>query len=252
LADIFSQSAGWQQTKSAGINRVIGSGILLLLLAAHLTAQAQTRSASFPAQIQFEWRDSSGKVRSRSDLEEILREHREWIESQKKAGTQADLHDAKLDKANLVNVDLYASDMGGAKLNHAILSLANLSHSNLGDADLSAAHLDRANLTATRLDSANLSDADLRDTNLTGANLTSVNFTHAKLIGTDLTDAKLDGANFDGAVFEPKSFPTLSGISRAKNLELLICNDNPVPLVQLRKQLRTEDFGNKNGRSPTR
>jgi Pentapeptide repeats (8 copies) len=190
----------------------------------------------------FEWRDASGNVRSRSDLEQILREHKQWIESEKKAGTQADLHDAKLDNARLVNVDLYASDMGGAKLNHAILSVANISHSNLGDADLSAADLDRAILSGTRLTGANLTGADLTDANLTGATLTSVNFTHTKLIGTDLTEATADEANFDGAVFEAKSLPALRGISRAKNLELLTYKDNPVALVLLRKQFEEGGF----------
>src|SRR5207249_9837493 len=121
---------GWQQTSSAGIRRVIGSGILLLLLAAHLTAQAQT---------QFEWRDASGNVRSLADLEEILREHRQWIESiesDKKAGTHANLSGAILTEAKLDDADLSG----------AILTVANLTVANLTGADLSGAILIGANL----------------------------------------------------------------------------------------------------------
>jgi len=58
-------------------------------LAAHLTAQAQT---------QREWRDAFGNVRSLSDLREILREHQQWTESGKKAGTRANLSGANLNR----------------------------------------------------------------------------------------------------------------------------------------------------------
>src|SRR5438093_7513479 len=92
-----------QRTNNAVINRVIGWGMLLLLS----TAQAQT---------QFEWHDASGNVRNLADLTEILREHRQWIESQGKAGTLADLSGANLTGANL----------GGANLGFANLGFANL------------------------------------------------------------------------------------------------------------------------------
>jgi hypothetical protein len=180
-----------------GISRVIGSGILLLLLAAHLTAQAQT---------QYEWRDASGNVHSLPDLEEILRKHRQWIESEKKAGTPANL---------------------GA----AILTDANLTDANLRGAILTGADLSGANLTGAWLTGANL----------TGAFLPYANLTDAFLYKANLTDANLAGARVGGTVFEPKSLPELSGISQAQNLELLTYYRNPAALVQLRKQF--EDGG---------
>jgi len=189
LADIpFPQSAGRQQTNSAGLNRVIGSGILLLLLAARLTAQVQ---------LDFEWRDASGNVRSRSDLDEILREHEQWIESDKKAGTRA-----------------------------------NLDHANLAGANLSGAYL--------RV--ANLSDADLSDANLTGTYLVDVNLSGASLRDADLTDARVSNANFERAIFEPKSLPQLSGMSQARNLELLTYDNNPAALALLRTQFKDGGF----------
>ena len=131
---------GWQQTSSAGIRRVIGSGILLLLLAAHLTAQAQT---------QFEWRDASGNVRSLADLEEILREHRQWIESiesDKKAGTHANLSGAILTEA---------------KLDHANLSGAILTDAYLGNANLSGAFLAEARVGGTVFEPKSLPELTL-------------------------------------------------------------------------------------------
>jgi hypothetical protein len=120
----------------------------MLLLAAHLTAQTET---------QFEWRDGSGNVRNLSDLEEILREHRQWIESiesDKKAGTQANLSgailtEAKLDHANLKGVILTGADLNGANLSGAILIEANLIDAYLGNANLSGAFLAEARVGGT-------------------------------------------------------------------------------------------------------
>jgi Pentapeptide repeats (8 copies) len=178
---------GWKQTNSAGISRVIGSGILLLLLAAHLTAQPQA---------QFEWRDASGNVRSLPDLEEILRKHQQWIKSEEKAGTRA-----------------------------------NLDHANLSGAILIVANLSRASLSGANLTGADLMGADLSGAILVGANLTGVD-----LGAADLSDVFLVEVRVGGTVFEPKSLPELSGISQAQNLELLTYYSNPAALVQLRKQ----------------
>ena len=184
------------KTNNTRIVRLIGSGILLLLLAAHLTAQAPEG---------FKWH-ATGNIRSVPDLEEILRQHRQWLESGFKAGTQA-----KLDE-----VDLTGADLTNAQLNLAILN---------------GAYLMKANLTNAKLILADLKDAKLYDANLTSADLAAA----------DLTNASVNLANFDRAIFEPRSLPILDSISQARNLELLTYRDNPAALVQLRKQF--EDGG---------
>jgi uncharacterized protein YjbI with pentapeptide repeats len=198
---------GWQQTNSGGISRVIGSWILLLLLAAHLTAQAQK---------QFEWRDASGNVRSLRELEEILQEHQQWIKSGEKAGT----------RANLADTNLSGVDLKFAQLQGAFLPSANLTNAILDVANLKGAILNNANLTNAKLNIADLTNAILIGANLTGAHLEQA----------DLTGAWVNYANFDRATFEPKSLPTLSGISQAENLELVTYYHNPAALAQLRKQ----------------
>jgi Pentapeptide repeats (8 copies) len=85
-------------------------------LAALLTAQAQT---------QFEWLDASENVRSLSDLEEILREHRQWWESKGKAGTRANLAGAYLRGANLTGANLTNANLYRAKLADAWVYTAN-------------------------------------------------------------------------------------------------------------------------------
>jgi uncharacterized protein YjbI with pentapeptide repeats len=71
---------------------------------------------------------------------------RQWLKPERKAGTQADLHDAKLDKANLGHASLSFAYLTGAKLNYA----------NLTGADLNAANLTRAVLTNATLTGAGL------------------------------------------------------------------------------------------------
>src|SRR5439155_6553909 len=106
---------GWQQTNNAGLSRLIGSAIFLLLLAAYMTVQGQT---------QFEWRDATGDVRSLSNLHEILRENRQWIESGKKAGTPADLNGANLTGAPLQDADLRDAKLFRTNLTDATLFAA--------------------------------------------------------------------------------------------------------------------------------
>jgi hypothetical protein len=228
---------GWQQSNSAGIGRVIGSGIFLLLLAAHLTAQAQP---------QFEWRDASGNVCSLADLEEILREHQQWTESGFKLGTRADLSKANLSKANLSKANLMGANLIGANLTdanlrEAHLAFANLSKANLAFASLTGAHVYKANLSDANLTYANLTDADLGHANLSNVYLTFANLARALLYDVDLSGAWVGAGNFEGAVFQPNSLPQLGGMAQAKNLELLTYKFNPVALAQLRKQF--EDGG---------
>jgi uncharacterized protein YjbI with pentapeptide repeats len=241
----------------AGIRAVLDFGILLFLLT-QLTAYAQN---------EFIWKDASHNTRNLSDLEEILQKHRQWIESGKKSGTQADLSKTSLFKANLSNADLREANLSNANLNNANLSNAdlrdaNLSNATLVSADLSNARLARANLSDAHLVGnnltnaklaranlrhavlhwANLSNADLSNANLSNAHLPGATLARALLYQADLSSAQFDGAELDGAVFEPNSLPQLAAMSRSKNLELLTYKDNPVALVQLRKQFEDGGF----------
>jgi uncharacterized protein YjbI with pentapeptide repeats len=105
-------------------------------LAAHLTAQTG-----------WEWRDGSGNIRRLFDLEEILRKHRQWIESdkkEKKEGTRANLDHANLDHADLTLARLDDADLRGAFLPYANLTDAFLYNAKLTGAEVAAANFDRA------------------------------------------------------------------------------------------------------------
>src|SRR6202521_3569452 len=115
-------------------------------------------------------------------FEEVLELHKEWLDSQGKAGEQADLSGAQLEDADLTD----------AKLRRANLNKASLKRADLLLVDLREASLLRANL-----ENAILLGAQFAEANLQGAYLKGV-------VGLD--DSQLAGTNLFGAVLpEPRS-----------------------------------------------
>ena len=103
---------------------------------------------------------------STDKLNEILANHKLWIDSNSKYGNRANLrgailNDANLNDANLNDANLYRADLSGADLRGA----------NLNGANLCGAILCRANLRVANLNGANLYRADLHRADLRGANL---------------------------------------------------------------------------------
>ena len=74
---------------------------------------------------------------STDKLNEILTNHKLWIDSNSKYGNHANLSGADLSGANLSDADLSGADLLGANLRGA-----NLHYANLNDANLSGANLD--------------------------------------------------------------------------------------------------------------
>lgn len=111
------------------------------------------------------------------ELEGILEQHREWLDTDGESGTQADLSDihleeidftdanlarALLDKAKLKGADLLLADLRGASLLRANLRKANLLGTKLQEADLQGASLEGSTgLLFEQLAGANLFAAEL-------------------------------------------------------------------------------------------
>ena len=93
---------------------------------------------------------------SADKLNEILANHKLWIDSNIEYGNRANLRGASLRGANLNSADLSGADLSDANLRGASLHYANLRGASLRGADLRDASLS----------DANLSDADLCDANL--------------------------------------------------------------------------------------
>jgi Pentapeptide repeats (8 copies) len=130
-----------------------------------------------------------------SELKEILKQHKLWIETNGRQGERADLEGANLQGANLQGANLEGANLQGANLTGAELNGAILWGAILWGANLACANLACANLTGANLKGASLSYANLYDADLTGADLTGAN-----LHGVDLTGADLTGANLTGAI----------------------------------------------------
>ena len=119
-------------------------------------------------------------------LDKILDEHKEWLRTNGKKGTRANLRSANLSSADLSSADLSSAD----------LRYANLRSANLRYADLSSADLRYANLR-----SADLRSADLRSADLSSADLSSADLRYANLRSADLRSADLSSANLDFSAF---------------------------------------------------
>ncbi len=79
-------------------------------------------------------------------LQEILAQHKKWVESEGKEGARADLRRAKLQGAELGKANLQGAGLLGADLQGADLGEAKLQKATLNRAKLQKAKLSRANL----------------------------------------------------------------------------------------------------------
>jgi hypothetical protein len=211
----------------------------LLLLAFHVAFVATGGTVRAQQEPAWTWRDESGSIRTRADLNEILEKHNQWMESRGNL-------EAKGAWAHLSNADLTGVNLHGETLQHAVIEGANLTGADLDGIDLSDAWLPEAILGGADLSGANLyratfymadlAGADLSGTNLADANLARACLAFANLARAELSNAQLDAATLDGVLFEPTSLPKLRGIASAKNLESLTYWNNPDALFQLRKQ----------------
>jgi len=123
---------------------------------------------------------------TKPELTEILARHRQWIESNKTEGTQADLS-----RAQLAGFDFTGANLRGANFYQANLKGADFFLAEFQGACLAKACLQEANLLGTRFSEANLQ----------GANLESATGLLApQLAGADLFEAQLPAhlSEFEG------------------------------------------------------
>ncbi len=138
------------------------------------------------------------------ELAEIVKLHREWLESGNRSGKRADLSGASLDNTSLVNTNLSGAIFRGASLKNADLQGATLIHANFSDVDLSRANLENANLLLVDFTGADLKDAVLTDTALPAEQTQSSirrgpRFTDANLENADLRRSYCFASDFSGA-----------------------------------------------------
>jgi len=109
-----------------------------------------------------------------------------------------------LDKASLVGVIMYETDLRGASLKKAILT--NLASRYL---DMRGADLSGAGLTSVALENANLEGAVCRDTDFLECNLKGANLNNADLNDASIASTCLIGAKFEMGIFDCSKPPHL-------------------------------------------
>src|SRR2546422_912229 len=111
---------------------------------------------------------------NKSELAEILAQHKQWVESGGKAGTKANLENADLSGANLSGAKLYVADLSGADLSRAKLRTAKLFEADLRGAKLSGADLTDSYCWDTAFGSLDLSEVKGLET-ITHYRLSNIN-----------------------------------------------------------------------------
>jgi uncharacterized protein YjbI with pentapeptide repeats len=154
-----------------------------------------------------------------SELANIVKLHRQWLESGNKSGKRADLSGANLDGVTLIDTDLSGALMRGASLKNADLSACKLVHTDFSDANLQGAKLVKARLLLADFTGADLQRADLskaaspsgkelgqnkrgprfKDSNLAHADLSECYCFASDFTGANLSSACLAGANLERA-----------------------------------------------------
>lgn len=106
------------------------------------------------------------------ELDELVEDHRAWVESRGQSGRKADLAHANFEGADLMGAELRGANLLRANLQRADLLLADLRGACLIEADFSEANLVSTNLRGASLVGANLSTASgLVTRQLAGASL---------------------------------------------------------------------------------
>jgi hypothetical protein len=197
--------------------RAAASMLIVVLLCFGVAAQMAMQQKQ-----EWTWKDRNGQIRSKADLDEILRQHKLWLESDGKTGVQLGIYGA----------DFSGADLSGADLRKGTILKSSLSHTNLLKADLR-----ETVFIASDLNNVNLRNADLRGTEFFGSDLRE-----GVLTGADMGGASLLMADVGKVVFQPKDLPTTESTASARNLDLLTYDDNPGPLTRLRKQFQDDGY----------
>ncbi len=135
------------------------------------------------------------------ELDEIVEDHRAWIESRGEAGRKADLIGANFEGVDLMGAELPGANLLRAKLKGADLLLADLRGACLIEADLS--------------------DANLVSTNLRGASLAGANLATATgLVARQLAGASLFGAELPESIYPFEGIAKIAAVSRILRLLL--------------------------------
>jgi hypothetical protein len=149
-------------------------------------------------------------------VEEILKEHREWLRCSQGARradlshrilTGIDLHGRNLRGVKFVGADLTGANLSGAVLIRADFTFARLRYARMDGAVLTEAKLNSATLAGADLRYAELNRCTARYADFRDAILASADFREADIRGSSLRQTFLNKAKFDGALVDRVKWP---------------------------------------------
>jgi uncharacterized protein YjbI with pentapeptide repeats len=187
-------------TAAAMVCRALLVSLALLLSSCFCSAQDTN----------WRWTDKSGHAHTKADLEEILRKHLDWLDSDGTKGVRADLTGANLKGADLDGVDLTRAILSGANFEEANLKYSTLAGADLRDAVFIKPVPQIASLTSLRKRPGPIPALAIRVISGShcssgigysqgGANLEGANFVGADLTGAYLRGIRLPFSNLDSA-----------------------------------------------------
>lgn len=108
--------------------------------------------------------------------------------------------DIDLSNVDFACINIPCSDIQNARLDGADLQQVDLSNSVLCRSSFIGAKMNELNLQGANCRECDFTGADLSDANLVDCNFTGAIFERANLDGVEFTNCILDGANFAGAI----------------------------------------------------
>jgi uncharacterized protein YjbI with pentapeptide repeats len=125
------------------------------------------------------------------EFEDILEQHRRWIESDGRVGARADLAGANFEGADMIGAELAGANLFRANFRGADLLMANFRGACLVEADLREANLVGANFREASLAGAKLDTASgLLAPQLAGANLLGASMPDTISLADELTEVQ--------------------------------------------------------------
>jgi uncharacterized protein YjbI with pentapeptide repeats len=136
---------------------------------------------------------------TKKELEEILAQHKLWLDTNMQKGKCADLSNTNLDKVDLSNVNLQRANLDGASLKQAILKDTNLHSACLWDSMLNEAQIIHSDLSSTDMFHAHLEEAYIDNSNLWNANIQNASLDGATIVNSTMKETKLNFASLERA-----------------------------------------------------
>jgi uncharacterized protein YjbI with pentapeptide repeats len=157
--------------------------------------------------------DNDEKGKRWRQLETVLEDHREYLESGGSRGSRADFSKKRLfEDMQVAGLDLKDTKFSQASLRSSRLSNCHLDNSDLSETILAGCIIEHTSLRGAKLCSAKCWDADIGPVHFCHVDLSQADLRGADLSNAVFEDVSVDGAHFEGAILRNSTFGNVSGL----------------------------------------